>query len=573
VLEGKPEAKGFQCPLKVTSLAFRAWNRGLAATTSPDLPEKNAYGVWLFNGTSWEPSIGFPGPKTCPGHKVIWAGKLDYWLYGGLGGVRSEWGSLCRFDGQTLEWQAFELPETAQLRLQEGTGTKLGTLTSAACFAWNNCWFFGSFGVVLHWNGEALLDASPELLSNWPRSEYTAAVGRVSPSGSPFGLALGSVFEFFSHHEEPTLGPEGEKRWAYYPAPKHNGSFAPELYASSGGPFSGLPGSLSPEAKYPGRTELTAVDFDAEGHGWVGVGPAGKRWSNAFGEAPPEEIPTETPAPVALVPISTSGTRATSCKGPPERRFTFTAIGPGVPFTEPRFFWLSLAAVPVASRAEAEAMAGGFSQPAASSAGEHEPVIVRATCEGQTSVTRFRLEVPTLGFLPDDRNGSVTAVAATNAANESWAAAEEGGLPPNPVKEIPPVSEPPHLYRLTDGEPPDAPEGDDFEERPVHLTIEAPTVVLEPPPPPPPPPPPTAVNHTRHVKLPPAIYDVKAKLRGKRNLYLSFKVRRTVTLGAEGLRHGHVVAEAPPRRFTGRTGVLVLRLNPKRWPTKVRFIT
>jgi hypothetical protein len=134
--------------------------------------------------------------------------------------------------------------------------------------------------------------------------------------------------------------------------------------------------------------------------------------------------------------------------------------------------------------------------------------------------------------------------------------------------------EPPHLYQLTDGARPDASEGDDFEERPLELQLDPPILVLEPPPPPPPPPPPATVTHTRRVKLAPAIYDVKAKVHGRHNLslYLSFKLRRAITIGAEGLRHGHVVSKAHPRHFAGHKGVLVLELNRKRWPTKVRFV-
>src|SRR5215472_2148826 len=57
---------GQSCYLVVTSLAFRSWNRGLAATTTGDSvnpnssdPRKNPFGVWLFNGTRWYPDPTF----------------------------------------------------------------------------------------------------------------------------------------------------------------------------------------------------------------------------------------------------------------------------------------------------------------------------------------------------------------------------------------------------------------------------------------------------------------------------------------------------------------------------------
>jgi hypothetical protein len=198
-------------------------------------------------------------------------------------------------------------------------------------------------------------------------------------------------------------------------------------------------------------------------------------------------------------------------------------------------------------------------------------------------VTRFRVEDPTYKgslpkppLVPADREGYVSAVAA-NAPNDAWVATSEGillGEVENSVQQPPRVLQPPHLYRLTDGAKPDAPEGNDLEERPLELQLDPPILVLEPPPPLPPSPPPATVTQTFRVKLPPAIFDVKARLhRGRHlSLYLSFRVRRPVTIGAQALRHGHVVSEARPRHFAGRTGLLILELNRKHWPTKVRLV-
>src|ERR1700730_9246210 len=87
------------CYLTVTSMDFRAWNRGLAATVgtaSTNGGERKAtpYGVWIFNGTRWFPDPTFPGQSVCKGTKIVWAGKLDYWLVGGP----PNWANLCRFD-------------------------------------------------------------------------------------------------------------------------------------------------------------------------------------------------------------------------------------------------------------------------------------------------------------------------------------------------------------------------------------------------------------------------------------------------------------------------------------------
>jgi hypothetical protein len=158
----------------------------------------------------------------------------------------------------------------------------------------------------------------------------------------------------------------------------------------------------------------------------------------------------------------------------------------------------------------------------------------------------------------------------------------EFGEPPFPAKGedfFKGRPEPPHLYRLADGQPPAAAKADDNETRPLKLTEDAPIFVLEPPAPPEAPPPPATVIQNNNVTLPPAVYGVKARLHRARrhghlilSLYLTFKVRRPVTIGAQASRHGHVVSTARPRLFAGGTGLLILKLDRKRWPTKVGFI-
>ena len=184
-------------------------------------------------------------------------------------------------------------------------------------------------------------------------------------------------------------------------------------------------------------------------------------------------------------------------------------------------------------------------------------------------------------FTPDDPAGWITAVAA-NAVNDAWAAATStetgsvivGNLTPAP---------PPRLYHMIDTGLPLAPAGDDNEPRPSVFQAEptifviAPGVVI------PPPPPPTVTTTTRKgktktVKVPPPIYAIqRPKLvkgpGGSLSLVIRFKVRAKVTVGVEAL-HGHaVVSSSGLRTFRAKTtGQLVLKLDPKRWPTSLKFV-
>jgi hypothetical protein len=548
------------CYLTVTSMAFRAWNRGLAATAlegSTEPGRTSPFGVWIFNGVRWFPNPSFPGKAVCPGHTILWAGKLDYWLVGA-----TSWGPLCRFNGATNEWTPLNVPSATLARESQLNGkgeleTNAGRITSGACFAFNNCTFFGTNGVVLDWDGKKLVDASPDLSNTLVQGEYTAATTATDASGDLLGAAIGASGE--SAESEVPLRRDP-------PAPA-------QMYSSAGGAFSPLAFApfTRPLAGDPYHTDLVAVAFGPAGQGWVAGNPAGIRLKENQGSNVvnnPEhgrggQLINGEPQPDPLIPVTPSGEQW--CFGPPANRFTF---GPGSPTgaVVSSFLWSSITVLPGGN----EALAGGrIVKPGA----QAEPVLVSARCGAGTTVTRFQAENPVVPgtFVPADITGSVTAVAAT-AANDAWVATTYG-------EELTatgqtPSRQPPTLYRLSNGQPPDEPEGDDREERPSEVTEEAPTVIDEPEAPPvevvgPP----ATVTQTRGVTLPPAVYDVKVKLDKKTlTLNFTFKLRRPATVGAEALRRKRVVSKAKPRYFTGHKGRLLLKLNRKRWPTRVRLI-
>jgi hypothetical protein len=109
-----------------------------------------------------------------------------------------------------------------------------------------------------------------------------------------------------------------------------------------------------------------------------------------------------------------------------------------------------------------------------------------------------------------------------------------------------------------------------------------PIFVEAPPDPEPPAPPDTTVTQvgpttTKRIKLKPAIYGVRARVRTSKRgtiaLYLSFRVRRSVTVGAQALRRRAVVSSSGLKRFKAPRGKLVLKLDRRHWPTRIRFVS
>ena len=553
------------CYLRVTSMAFRAANRGLAATALPLHNGSSAtdpFGVWLYNGASWFPDPTFPGSSACPGATVLWAGKLDYWL---IGSSNRALQTLCRFDGVNLAWEELTLPQATLARLpaDPNTGAPVGGVTSGACYAWNDCWFFGTDGIQVHWDGQALSDASgaDPATSPWLRGDFTDAVARTDTSGHRFGLAVTK-----SGSSDPNL-PLGRA----LPV-QPDGSPPPQLFGSSGGPFTPLPFSppVTPRPNDPYNTDLVAVEADPSGDAWVAADPTAREPAQG--------------APAPLLRLAEDGTPA-SCTLYDANTFTYTE--PRFPRPNGSYQWTSLSVFPDSG----SALAGvnysqdGVSEPLYNLSAPTEPAIVGAGCGQPPSLTRFRIPDPyysdqaTAPLIPADEGGFTAAVAA-NATNDGWAATSDGQLfflnggdttPQSSVTK-------PHLYRYTDGQPSTAPLGDDNEPRPSLFTIEPPVFVTAPP---------TVVSpvttttttqpsRPKTVKLKPAIYAVHSKLRRGRNgkfmLSFEFSIRRPVTIGVQALRQKTVVASSGLRHFTGTRGHLSLMLDRKRWPTKVRFI-
>ena len=561
------------CFLEVDSFAFRAWNRGLAVTSLPFDTAGNrgapAFPVWKFNGTRWFPDPTFPGAATCGGDTILWAGKLDYWLIGDrkLGTPAPTWPRVCRFDGANNVWQPLDVPvEATRFTPPASAGSsslKPGAIQAGACFAWNDCWFFGDWGAVVRWDGQTLKDASPDAASDRSLAiSYRAAVRDAA------GKKLAAV-----------VGTSGGPLVGEQLPPRRDGTPPAQLFGSTGGAFAPLAFSppTFPRPDDPYRTDLIAVDVDGAGHGWVAGNPVG---TQAGSGNPPGRGSFNDAEPSPVAPISVGGT-PTGCSAPAPDRFTW-----GARFNLDRYLWSSLAVFP----GTGAALAGGAFDPADTgtwiNADAREPILTTVACDGAVTETRFRVRDATEAdqahahLVPANRLGFITSVA-INAANDAWAATSVGELR-HPDDQAPAQHvQRPKLYRLTDGTPPAAPAGDDDESRPPVFQLDPPIFVDVPPEPEPPVPAPVTTTQpakpkTRHVKQKAPIYSIRTRKgkptkEGTLTLYVSFKVRRPVSIGIQALRGKKVVASSGIKRFKGKRGTLKLVLHRERWPTRVRF--
>lgn len=529
------------CWLTVASVAFRSWNRGLAAMEPNLLGGSNsAFSVWLYNGVRWFPDPTFPGPATCPGATVLWAGKLDYWLIGGT--------TLCRFDGVNFAWDPLSVP--AATKAYGG-----GNITSGACFSWNDCWFFGNNGGRVHWDGQTLTDASVGPRP-WLQGYPTDATVSTDVNGSPFALAT-------SNPEVSTLesGPSASAQ--------PDGSPAPQLFLSHGGGFSPVafsPPSTDPASSY--SLDLAAAGFNTSGDGWLAADFPRMQADPSYGGGfQSGNVPQPGNQPAPLIPVDSSG-QPRACPGAPTDGLTPSSSFWYTGGTSPSYYWSSIAVMP-----DGDAVAGGeVAAQAPGSGAQYQQVIVQVGCDHAPVVTDP--PAPVANTIDTD----ITAVAA-NAANDGWAASN-GGQTNGGQRGY--LAQPPQLYHLTDGQPPQAPAGDDSELRPQVIQDEptifqfAPPVVV-----PPPPPPVTTVTGSgkrpKPVKLKPAIFDLSKPKLAKAGtdtfiLKVRFKVRRTIRLELEALHHKKVVAKSGFHTFRGKTGTLSVRVTRETWPTGLKFV-
>jgi hypothetical protein len=511
-LEQPPPPPGapFAVPLGAPGdLEFWAPNRGLLAVEGNSVIPR---GLFVYDGTRWRQLstvCGGPGDTT----RIAWAGPREFWTVTQPSPPRAGSGTaLCHFrDGQVVA--SYSTPEEAQDPFRQMFG--------ATCSGPANCWFGGvgsqdpigeRVGAFhLHWNGTNL-----------------------STSYNPQGRGVtdlethaGSIFESVLVGPRPESPEEADLAEPETPGPRllhrlTGAGFANESFLPA--PIPGVPAQ---------GTELLALDSDGSQLWAVGGGAASGPAVPTTGSPPSPDPPVRRP-PIAVRLEPPGWRELTLPLGLFEdtERFSDVAAVPGTdtawvavqPFDERR-----------ATNVKAKVALIG--------------------ADGSATVTRL----PVAG----SGRGSAARIACTSATN-CWLVTQAGWI-----------------FHYTDGAPlardddpafagtitfrpnesaeqfvPDRPPVDDSQLfAPPPLEVQQQT---------------TAPRRGR--RLPPLIRRIRSRLE-KLTLTVSFTLMRRARVALIARRRGRVVARTRPKVLPRGRHALRLRLNRKRWPTRLSFST
>lgn len=515
-----PRGADFRVPLGAPGdLQFWAPNRGLLAV------EGNAAvgrGLYVWNGRAWRQlSTVCGGPSDTT--RIAWAGPTEFWTVTVPSLPRQGSGlGLCHFkDGEVV----------ASYSTAEQAADPYRRMNAAACASPSSCWFAG-IGTAdptneregsfhLRWEGAGL------------RTVYF-----------PQGRGVSDVEAFGDRFYETTfVGARAEGRTT--PARLRAAEDRPRLiHRLLGGsiasePFSALdvadPDPSDAVGPPVDATDLLALDAGADTVWAVGGG-------TASGALPPGGGANDVYPRGPIVARLVDGV----WRELPLRGATFAA--------DERF--VDVAAVPGSDRAWV-AVQRFADRRSATARGKVARIAPDGTVE----------EVLTLPQSGSGR-GAIAKLAFT-APNEGWAVTTAGWVLhyDDGSWTSAPADDAEAFGQLIDFRPneaaaqfvPDSPPVDDSRLlAPPPLEIEQTAPPAEP-----------VVGEAE--ELPPLLAKVKSRLRGRTRLVISFTLVRRARIGITGRRKGKVVARLRTKTYTPGKRKLVVKLDPKRYPTRLAF--
>ncbi|HWX96315.1 MAG TPA: hypothetical protein VNZ01_05635 [Solirubrobacteraceae bacterium] len=528
---------------KIGDLEFLAPNLGLLITSGnpPTIPP----GVWVYNGVRWRELANVCGASD---GRIAWAGPAEFWTIsdGRPGQAASETGqipplednTLCHFAGGQVAGSY------ASLAFQPSS---YRAMHAAGCLSPQDCWFGGDpvthVGAFhLHWNGSSVIaEPNPQ--------------GRPVQDMRAYGNSLYESVrikppEGGTHEEEEQLTPP-ETRLT--PSTMHL-IFPEGQRSSSGSPFASLSPGVPVYSEEEPPWALEAMHLGAgEGALWGAANPLARSQFPPGSELPSGEVTIVRDAGGAWSQVLGAGSDPpggnpfTKFSGERERENELVTSLAAEPGTEDA--WLGITSPANSSHgALANATVARISR--AGVVSEQQPL--PSTHETEAGV---------------GPKGAADKIACP-APNDCWLATTQGWLfhltdgTPLPENTDPAFA---HLitYRPPDqGVPqiaPDAPPPDNSgllgEPSPIGGTL-----------------PEGPARNEAKVTVP-LVSGIHARLVHGTTLELRFHLAVKARVRLIARRHKAIVASTPMRTLAGGSRRLLLRLDPRRWPTKLDLQT
>jgi hypothetical protein len=526
---------------RVGDIEFWAPNRGLLTTAGNGLTVPP--GIWEYTGERWHELAEVCGATD---GRIAWAGPEEFWTVadGRPGQATNAQGelppleddTLCRFAANPTSGRLEVAASYASLAF---TASSYQPLDAAACLGPADCWFAGAplpppqpGAFQLHWNGGAL-EAEPNTTAY--------SIGSLS-------VFAGGLYESVGLATEEPQGPLEEAIEILHPY------VLEEVSATGAGnlftglrPFAAAQEAYLPEyasGSYPqslGALQLSA----AEGSLWAAAGPAHVQ-------------PSGAKSPGALTVLLDAGGVWSQVLGPPSPVTLHTD-----PANLEEDVVSSIAAEPGTQSAWlAVDTQADFSKP--------NPTELADVVHVQADGALTEEQLPTAaeqaaGVAP---KGAASRIVCP-AQGDCWLVTTQGWLfhlSEEGDETLPPDTTPAFNGPLVTYRPPD--EG--LPPAQVSVAAESATEEAEDTPPPATLPSVPAGGARRTVAL---LSDLRSRVVRGSTLQVSFRLAVTARVRLLASRHGQVLASTPTRTLRAGRRQLVLRLNPRRWPTRLDLQT
>jgi hypothetical protein len=522
----------------VGDIEFWAPNRGLLIEGGSPGGQPVPAGVYAYNGVAWHQLSSACGGG---GGRIAWAGPDEFWTIadqrGGQtgNGIAGQLGSvsLCHFaDGQILGSYALPLDQPNSYR----------PMDAAACLSPNDCWFAGALGVYpnvgsfhLHWDGQNVT-----VVYDTGAHDDHAVTSMADYRGTLYeGVQLTSSDEY---------GGDTPAQTPVLHTINANESFS-DVFLAGQSACSGLCPALP---QYGGDNPQTLSGFLLSSDGGLSAETPAQTQVWALSSTLEGFAGSATAEPVVLHcgSDSTYGTSATTldCGSDVWQQAPSGLFAPGQQLT-------GLASEPGADAAWVALDSSGEQAQLARITASEQP-------GKQTIQIATKLTLGVGGELSEVGNRGKAAVVSCPASNDCWLATSQGWI-----------------YHYTNGD--QLPEDTDsnfagvITYRPPDAGI--PQLIADIPPPDdslanqqaPPPPAAAATQPTTAYTTEQLVTHMRSHLINRSTLELSFKLAAKAHVQLLADRHGHLVARTTRKTLEAGHRKLLLRLNPKSWPTKL----